>query len=329
MPSLTVADGAALERILDDTYSLWGEGLSRSAYGQWNAAQMRTPWGRHHLRRYALVESGQVLASAKRYDLVVQLDGRRVPTLGVGAVFTPSENRGRGYATRMIESLCDTARADGAQLAMLFSEIGPEYYQRLGFVPVPMTISDVQVHIKTGGPPAVLVRTGHESDAAHIADMHAHQAGRYRFALLPDADQVNFSIARRRMLSGFDQSGHRAVEYFVVEEGQRAVAFILIQLTRHPRPDEPDAWSVAACGDRDPEGARIGAMLQVLRARTPAATPPIIRAWWPRGFHPPQLTLVPRASALEVLMLRPLVAPLRIEPALTEQDIFYWHGDAF
>ena len=329
MPSLIVADGAALQQILDDTYPLWGEGLSRVAYGQWNAAQLRTPWGRTHLQRVALVENGRVLASAKRYDLTVQLDGRPVRALGIGAVFTPEAQRARGYATQTIERLCEAARADGAQLAMLFSEIGPEYYTRLGFTAVPMTVSDVAVHVGNGGAPAMLVRAGEESDTAAIAAMHAQQAARYRFSLLPDAAHVSFSIMRRRMLSGLDRTGRRAVEFFVCEEGHQAVAFVLIQLTRHPRAGEADAWSVAACGDRDPAGARIGAMLQVLRARMPAATPPIIRAWWPRGLNPPQLTLLPRASALEVLMLRPLVPTLRIDPPLTESDVFYWHGDAF
>jgi hypothetical protein len=33
-----IGGGPRLEQVLDDTYPLWGEGLSRKAYGQWNLA---------------------------------------------------------------------------------------------------------------------------------------------------------------------------------------------------------------------------------------------------------------------------------------------------
>ena len=65
--TVTVADPAVHEQILDLTYPLWGEGLTRQAYGSWNRGQMSTPWGRTHLERVALVDAGQVLSSAKRY----------------------------------------------------------------------------------------------------------------------------------------------------------------------------------------------------------------------------------------------------------------------
>ena len=66
--TVTVADPAVHEQILDLTYPLWGEGLTRQAYGAWNRGQMSTPWGRTHLERVALVDGGQLLSSAKRYD---------------------------------------------------------------------------------------------------------------------------------------------------------------------------------------------------------------------------------------------------------------------
>src|SRR6478752_6181837 len=100
---LVVADGPLLEEILDLTYPLWNEGLTRRAYGQWNVAQMRTAWGRLHLARMALVdEAGTLLATAKRYRLRAALDGREVGVLGIGAVFTPVPRRGHGHASRLI-----------------------------------------------------------------------------------------------------------------------------------------------------------------------------------------------------------------------------------
>jgi GNAT superfamily N-acetyltransferase len=325
---VVVARGPILEQILDDSWPLWGDGLSRQAYGQWNAAQLETPWGRTHLERVALVDNGRLLASAKRYRFTTRLDGRTLPALGIGAVFTPPTERGRGYAPRLIEHLCAAAASDGCALAMLFSEIGSGYYERLGFRVVPHATSDVIVATKDGAP-AVLVRAGDERDAGDIAAIHASRLERYRFGLLPDADQVNYSVSRKRMLAGLDPTGRRTLEYFVTEEGHRAVAYVLLQVSRPERPGEPEGWSLAACGDRDPDGARVGAMLQVLLARHPAERHPLIRAWWPAGFKPPQLEIARRGLAAEIMMIRVLDPSLTITPWLAEGDTFYWHGDAF
>lgn len=317
-----------IDQILDESWPQWGDGLTREAYGQWNAAQLRTPWGKAHLARVAMVENGRLLCSAKRYRFTAWLDGRRVAALGIGAVFTPPFARGRGHAPRLIEALCNEARAAGCELAMLFSEIGAGYYQRLGFRVVPVASCDIAVTMKDGAP-AVLVRAGEERDAAHVAEAHAARVARYRFGALPDAEQVSYSVAKKRMLAGFDASGRRTVEYFVTEEGYQAVAFVLLQITKPDQPGEPESWSLAACGDRDPSGARIGAMLQVLLARHPAERPPTIRSWWPAGLTPPQLAITRRGPAAEVMMIRPLRDELILEPWLGEGDTCFWHGDAF
>jgi predicted N-acetyltransferase YhbS len=329
--AIQLLDGAEppyVDQILDESWPQWGDGLTREAYGRWNAAQLRTPWGKTHLARVAMVENGRLLCSAKRYRFTAWLDGRRVPVLGIGAVFTPPFARGRGYAPRLIEALCNEARAAGCELAMLFSEIGAGYYQRLGFRVVPVASCDIAVTMKDGAP-AVLVRAGEQRDAVHVAEAHAARVERYRFGVLPDADQVNYSVAKKRMLAGFDVSGRRTLEYFVTEEGHQAVAFVLLQITKPDQPGEPESWSLAACGDRDPSGARVGAMLQVLLARHPAERPPAIRSWWPAGLKPPQLEITRRGPAAEVMMVRPLRDELILEPWLGEGDTCLWHGDAF
>lgn len=325
---LIAATGQVLDQILDDSWPQWNDGLTRQAYGRYNEAQLRTPWGASHLARVALVDSGRLLASAKRYRFSVQLDGRQISALGIGAVFTPPSQRGRGHAARLVEQLCAEARVDGCGLAMLFSEIGSSYYERLGFRIVPHATSDVTITAK-GGAPAVLVRAGEQRDAASVAETHVRRVAQYRFGLLADADQVNYAVAKKRLLAGFDTSGRRTVEYFVTEEGYQAVAYVLIQVTRPQQTGEPESWSLSSCGDRDPSGARIGAMLQVLLARHPGERPPIVRAWWPDGLRPPQLAIARRGPAAEIMMIRPLTTDVRVEPWLEEADTIYWNGDAF
>ena len=83
------ADGSLLDQILSLTFDIWNEGLSPRAYTQWYAAQRRTPWGRAHLQRFALVDdAGRLLSTAKRYRFRVRIDGRDGWMSGLGAVFT-------------------------------------------------------------------------------------------------------------------------------------------------------------------------------------------------------------------------------------------------
>jgi len=317
--NLVVARDAILERILDVTFSVWHDGLTRRAYGQLNDAQMRTAWGAAHLHRVALVDaSGTLLSSAKRYRLTASLRGRTVCVCGIGAVFTPPEVRGRGYASELVSRLVDGARNEGAELAMLFSEIDPAFYERLSFEAVPLDEVTLAVHRKDGAP-AMLVRAGGDSDLPALASMHTTRSDTSSFALQRDASYIQFSLAKKRLRAGLAASGVRQVEFYVAEEGASAVAYVMLSVNHH-------GWTLDEAGDRDPAGARLGAMLQVLAAREPSAGAPSILAWWPRAFPvPPQMAIANTRQPRDRLMMRPLADV----PLPGAADVFYWRGDVF
>jgi hypothetical protein len=86
-------------------------------------------------------------------------------------------------------------------------------------------------------------------------------------------------------------------------------------------------WTLEEAGDRDPAGARLGGMLQVLAAREPSHEPPLIRTWWPPSFPvPPQIALSRRTDPKDLFMLRPLDGS-RYE--WRPSDVFYWRSDYF
>jgi GNAT superfamily N-acetyltransferase len=317
---IVTAEGQLLESILDLTYPTWGEGLSRQAYGQWNRAQLRTRFGRERLQRVALIDDdGRLLATAKRYRFDARLDGRDGVVLGIAAVFTPAELRGRGHAREVITHLIDEARREGALAAALFSEIGPSFYEQLGFAVVPLDEVTVDVELK-GGAPAMLVRAGDDRDVADVIAMNRVRSTEARFALRRDASVFQYALTRKRLLAGLGPLGLRQVEFFVAEEGASAVAYVLLSVNRN-------GWTLEEAGDRDPAGARLGAMLQVLVAREPSQRAPLIRAWWPRSFAvPPQLRLSNRGNARDLLMVHPLI---ELSRPLTAADVFYWRSDYF
>jgi GNAT superfamily N-acetyltransferase len=316
------AVGAVLEQVLDDTYSLWNDGLSRANYARAWTAQLKTPWGRAHLDRVALIDGPHVMCSAKRYDLSMRLDGRIRRVLGIGAVFTPPAHRGRGSARELITRLLDTAVTEGQEFAMLFSEIAPAFYERLDFVPVPLLESTFEVDRKRGGAPAMLVRSGDDTDVPSIVEMSAARAASSRLALDRSEDFVRYAITKKRLLSGLAPIGARNTEFLVVEEGYQAVAYLVCTV-------QNGHWMIEECGDRDPAGARLGAMLQVMLARHPGERIPEIKGWWPHGYVPPQMKVVASAPTQEVLMIRPLRDRILPLPPLAAAEVVYWHSDYF
>ena len=304
---------------MNGTYPIWGEGLSREAYSRWNQGQMETAWGRGHLRRVAFVEGGKVLASAKRYDFEGRLFGGPVGVLGIGAVFTPPEQRGRGYAAALIGAMSAEAEARGAGMALLFSEIGARYYEALGFRVLPREQVTIAVKPFTGSP-AMLVRSGEPGDLPVIAEISARYADDAAFALERTPDLLAFGLARKRLLAGLGAPGVRQVEFFVAEEGMKAAAYVV--MTRGPY-----GWALEDCGDRDPTGARIGAMLQVLSARAPAEPPLQLRGWLPDSLRPPQVRVDGQMPSKDVMMWRQLGAGRPTPETLA--PVVYWPLDLF
>jgi len=316
------ATGDLLERILDDTFPVWGERLDRAGYARYNRAQLGTPWGSAHLRRVALVDGGRLLATAKRYSLVGRIDGRPVKILGLGAVFTPIAERGHGHAATLLRRLMDDAAAEGFGLALLFSEIDPRYYERLGFRRLP--VNQVALSVRPGkhlGTPMIPLRSGDFGDLASLVEINAAQSDGYRFALVRDADYIRQAITKKRLLAACGRPGHRTVEFLVVEEGGRAAAYAVLF-------EVGEFAMIGECGDRDPSGSRVGALLQAVIARDPSRRLRL-RAWWPTSFLPPQVDIVAHETAPVTMMLRPLGRTVWPEPALKAADIMWWHADAF
>jgi GNAT superfamily N-acetyltransferase len=316
------ATGSVLEQVLTDTHALWSDGLSRANYAKEWAAQLKTPWGQHHLDRVALVDGPHVLSSAKRYDFSLRIDGRIRRVLGIGAVFTAPAHRGRGCARELITRMLDTAVTEGQEFAMLFSEIAPAFYERLDFVPVPLLESTLEVDQKRGGAPAMLVRSGDDRDIPAIAEMCASRAADARFAMERSEDLIRFQITRKRLHSGLAPPGHRNNEFLVVEEGSQAVAYMVMT-------EQDGRWMIEEAGDRDPAGARLGAMLQVMLARYPSERLPEIKTWWPRALVPPQVTIAANSPSQSVLMIRPLRDRILPLPPIAAPEVVFWHADYF
>ncbi len=204
---------------------------------------------------------------------------------------------------------------------MLFSEIDPAFYERLDFVPVALTESRIAV-TRRRGTPAVLVRAGEDRDIPRLVEMSGTRAAGARLALDRSEDWIKFGITKRRLLAGLGPPGLRQLEFLVAEEGLRAAAYVVSTV-------DEGRWFIEDAGDRDPSGARVGAILESMLARTPDLDPPDIHAWLPYGFVPPQLEIVETQPATGVMMIRPLKDRTLPLPPLRAEEVMYWRSDYF
>ena len=316
------AEGEVLDRILDATHVTWHEGLSRQAYGRYHAAQMRTEWGRDHQQWFALMQGSKLLASAKRYHLAGVLEQRIVRICGIGAVFTDPMHRGHGYAQALVDSLLDEATHEGVDLALLFSTVDAAWCDRNGFERIP--VDEVELGVAQSprhGAPMTLVRGGEERDLAAIVAMGQVRAAPFRFHLDRNIDLVQYAITKKRLLAGLGSADANQMQFFIAEEGITAAAYIVLRVVGH-------TWTIEECGDRDPGGARVGAILQALIAREPAERRPSIRGWLPPGLVPPQITIVSARPSLTVMRVRRL-GTTPVQPPLSREDVLYWRSDVF
>ncbi|MBV8490974.1 MAG: GNAT family N-acetyltransferase [Candidatus Eremiobacteraeota bacterium] len=132
-----ISADAYVRDVLPLTAPLWARGRDWTTYASQTLELARSGFGKRHYRTMALHDGGEAVASFKRYERTVRSGTRRLRALGFGAVFTPEPLRGRGYASAMIAMAMDVAKADGYELAFLYSDVRPHFYAELGFVELP------------------------------------------------------------------------------------------------------------------------------------------------------------------------------------------------
>jgi GNAT superfamily N-acetyltransferase len=133
----TIAPADYARDVLPHSSAIWAGSRSLDEYVQDFVAVAGSAFGRRRFRTIGLRIDGSIAVSCKRYEREIRCGDRVLRAVGIGAVFTPPALRGRGYASALIGVLLDSERAAGTDVAYLFSDIHPAFYERLGFVALP------------------------------------------------------------------------------------------------------------------------------------------------------------------------------------------------
>lgn len=134
---LELADTTDILTVLKQHHGTWSAGLSKSGYFEFMQFQLQQPWSRKNYRYFVARSKQQIVSSCKLYTFDFQSRGRFYKVGGIGAVFTPEFARGNGHANEMMEAMTRLAKKESFDALLLFSDIDPLFYERLGYELLP------------------------------------------------------------------------------------------------------------------------------------------------------------------------------------------------
>ena len=232
---------------------IWGGGLSEDRFQLFQRRLADAPESRDRYRLLGWFINGRLTSEMKTYDLRATCGGRPLRVLGVGAVFTPPELRRRGYAAAMLRAAMDASASDGAQAAVLFSDIPVRYYERLGFHVVESrecTVDAAELpHVPAATRPAL---AGDEPLMTRLFAAACGTSG--RFALARDGWTLRFQLRRLRELARARGSGEP--EWGLVTEGRSGEGAAMLRFGRDSLDVLEAAWTSDAARDRVLSGLR-------------------------------------------------------------------------
>jgi GNAT superfamily N-acetyltransferase len=280
--------------VLGLTHALWGGDAPLAAYVSRTKALFGSSAGRELAAFIVGVDdAGRILTACKRYRLAMRQESRILPTVGFGAVFTAPEHRRAGHAAAMLKGVMAQEAARGARLALLFTDIGPDYYERLGFREVACDRATAEA--MPG--PAPFEGLGDRSSDSLLAFSTPADPG---LALVPSPAYWRYKLQRNRpellvYAPGGTPKGflalHASPQGLFVEEAGYA-----------PNVDATEFW-------------------RAVRSLAHGRGLPAVAGWLPRSTAPAGFTFAPLPTA------RPMIAPLAGD--VIPPTVQFWANDHF
>lgn len=213
---ILATDAQKIERDLF-AHEAWGQGLSPEGFAERERRLRAQAWATETMLTWLLVEEGgEVLASCETFRMESSLhpsggDPIASSTYGVASVFTEPRLRGKGYASRMMSLLSEAIleRDPAAHAMILFSDVGPAIYARVGYVERPAFDWVLEPLEGDPGEGVELIREEEIASALSLIPRPAEG-----FVIWPTAGQIDWHLERERvyasLLGGYRPTGSGA-----------------------------------------------------------------------------------------------------------------------
>ena len=301
MPRFVTPTVEQIRSVLRESHALWGAGLSVADYVAMWEEMADSRWGRAWYSWRALVDDeGRVLTSLKLYRPMLRLGDTTGRTSAIGAVFTPRALRRRGHAAALIRATCDEAGRRGDRAALLFTDIGTEYYRALGFTSLPCedalgSLPRALARAERG----VTFRSMTLDDIDAVARAHDAACARLPIAVLRDRDHWEFLLLRAAtFFRRLDGSGleHR---FMIAMESSRPIGYLVAVLG-------PAEWNLRDAEAFDTDPVTLARILESGAAEARSAGATTVWGWIPRAAWPLvpswRLRTQPRLRAIPMIM---------------------------
>ncbi|RTL45079.1 MAG: GNAT family N-acetyltransferase [Candidatus Melainabacteria bacterium] len=143
--TIALADWHDILTVLRESYQIWSPGLRKDEYHEYIWRQINHPWARRNYKFFVLKHNSQVVASCKLYTVNLTYRGRSYLFGGIGAIYSMKAVRGCGYGREIVTEIVDYCFNNDYDGTILFSDIDPEFYDRLGFTE--FGSADFSVHL--------------------------------------------------------------------------------------------------------------------------------------------------------------------------------------
>ena len=126
---LRLASESELPAIFAKVHEFWGRGLELQEYV---TQRLASPQHRR-ARWYVALRGETIVSSLGCYPIEFYRGGRPSQGIAIGSVHTRPEYRGQGAAAELLRYVEQIESQRGAALSVLYSDIAPRYYARLGY----------------------------------------------------------------------------------------------------------------------------------------------------------------------------------------------------
>ena len=234
-------------------------------------------WGREWYSWRALVdEDGRVVSSLKLYRPVLRLEESSGRIAAVGAVFTPRALRRLGHAARLIRECLEEATRRGDHSALLFTDIGTEYYRALGFTPLPCEDALGRLPAADARAPAgVTLRAMTAGDLDAVARAHEAAVGPRPIAVVRDRDHWEFLLLRAGSFFARLDGSSLARRFMIAMESSRPIGYLIGVMG-------PGEWNLREAEAFDGSPATLARILAAGAVEAAAASATTVWGWIPR-----------------------------------------------
>jgi hypothetical protein len=292
-----VPDAGQVRSVLQESHALWGAGLPLHDYvGMWEELAA-SPWGKAWYGWRLLVDGNErVLSSLKLYRPKLRIGDRTSRARAIGAVFTPRQHRGRGYAATLIREAL--AEAEDGEPGFLFTDIGVAYYAALGFAALPCEDAIGTLRASPRRTPGLRLRAMEAYDLDAVGHAHDRVCASRPIAILRDRDHWEFLLLRAASFFRRIDGSDLARRFMIVEDDAGALGYLVAVMG-------PGEWNLREAAAFDGRPETLARILIAGGEDAAASGAHTVWGWIPREWWPlvPEwrLRLQPRTRAIPMI----------------------------